>query len=81
MKRLKLPRYSYGPIVLRLLKEFTAHHRVAEEVIQNPSKEDTSTEALSKILDQMLWSMGTVKHNEMIDEVEEYKKGLPANHR
>ena len=81
MKTLKLPRYNYGPIVLKILSEFRRHHNLPEDLIPPPQTGQTTPEALASIVDHLLWSMGMSKRDEIIKEVEEYIDGLHRNCR
>jgi hypothetical protein len=77
---LVLPRIGYGPICMKLLKEFINHHQLPEDLIV-PNKSDSSQVCLAKIFDVMLRSMGEEKRKACIKDSITYLNDLPPSVR
>lgn len=80
MSKLVLPKIAYGPMCMRILKEFVAHHEIAGE-IDYPDNKDKMEDALSKIFDIILLSMGEKKREDLIVESVAYFRDLPPSLR
>lgn len=75
-RKLTLPK-KYGPMCLKILREFIAYHNLSKD-LPLPESGLSTEEALSRIFDVMLYSMGEEKRNEFLQDVNEYSKSLPA---
>jgi len=75
-RALKLPSVNYGPFCLKILNEFIAHNKLPDLPLPNPG--DKTTDALSKIFDVILSSMGEEKRDEIMKNLDEYAMGIPA---
>ena len=69
-----LPETSYGPFCNRIMQEFIEYHHLPDLPLPGPCLPPHII--LSRIYDAMLLSMGQEKRNELLIELEEYKKGL-----
>lgn len=76
---LKLPSHDYGPFCMRILHEFMEHHKIPEMPL--PHSGISTHEALSRIFDIMLCSMGEEKRSEILKNLNEYNMGIPAHFR
>lgn len=79
-KKLILPRVEYGPFCLKILNDFINHHKLSKN-LPVPSNGITNHEALSRIFDIMIHSMGDEKRQEILKDLEEYNKGIPPHFR
>lgn len=79
-KVLRLPNNKYQPFFLKVVNDFISHHKLPQG-LQMPSGNLKLHLALSLILDVMVRSMGEAKRDEIIQELEEYKLGLPREDR
>lgn len=79
-KKLKLPTKYYGPFCIKILKEFINHNKLSID-LEMPNKDEVNHQALSKIFDIILHSMGPEKHDEYITELNRYKMDIPAHFR
>lgn len=70
-KNLRLPSKDYGPICMKILKSFIKHHKLLED-LPVPEKGHSAEQALAKIFDIMLYSMGDEKRETLLKESEEY---------
>jgi len=75
-RKLTLPK-KYGPMCLKILHEFITHHKLSKN-LPLPESSSSTEEALSRIFDVMLHSMGEEKRNEVLDDVSNYSMSLPA---
>lgn len=78
-KTLRLPRISYGPICLKILDDFIKHHNLPD--LPKPQPNNTVDDALSKIFDIILHSLGDEKRDAILKEVEEYCQSIPPSAR
>ena len=79
-RSLKLPSGNYGPYCLKILHDFIEHHKLQED-LPLPSPGISTHDALSRIFDIMLHSMGEEKRAECLKNLDEYNMGLPAHFR
>lgn len=77
---LKLPSSCYGPFCMRILKEFIAHNKLPES-LPVPNTGDKTHDALSKIFDIILHSMGKEKRDQILSSLDEYNMSVPAAFR
>jgi len=75
-RKLTLPK-KYGPMCLKILHEFISYHKLPHD-IPVPDSSLSTEEALSRIFDIMLYSIGEEKRNEVLDDVSNYSMSLPA---
>src|SRR5271154_4995315 len=73
---LKLPRSNYGPYCLKILHDFIEHHKLKED-LPLPIPGLSNHEALSRIFDIMLHSLGEEKRTEYLKNLDEYNIGIP----
>lgn len=78
-KKFRLPRVCYGPMCLKILKEFMEHHKISE--MPTPQPKDSTDMALSKIFDIMICSMGEEKRDAILKDAEEYLYSVPPSAR
>lgn len=76
MKLFTLPERGYGPFCLKILFDFVEFHNLPKGMLM-PVPGLTNVQALSRIFDIILHSMGEEKRLQAISELEEYIKGLP----
>ena len=76
---LKLPSHDYGPFCMRILKEFMAHNKMPDLPVPNVG--DKTPDALSKIFEIILHSMGNEKRDQILSSLDEYKMSVPASLR
>lgn len=69
--KLQLPP-EYGPFCNKILDDFIKHHNI-NPLILRPEPGLFIEEALSRIFDAMLHSMGEGKREEVLNEIAEYK--------
>lgn len=74
---LKLPSKDYGPFCNKILTDFIEHHNLSKDLAM-PCAGLTTTEALSRIFDIVLHSMGEEKRNEALEKLKEYNMSIPA---
>jgi hypothetical protein len=74
---LKLPSKDYGPFCLKVLNDFIEHHNLPKD-LPMPCAGLTTHEALSRIFDVILYSLGEEKRQEILSNLNEYKMGIPA---
>jgi antitoxin component of RelBE/YafQ-DinJ toxin-antitoxin module len=79
-KTLILPRLNYGPICLKILTEFAKHNNLPITLLMPEAKQATH-QALARIFDILLLSMGEEKRNELLNDAEEYFNDLPPSVR
>ncbi len=77
---LKLPRISYGPICLKILKEFMTYHELPKD-LPLPEINESTQVALAKIFNVMIHSMGEEKRKEITRDAEAYLNDLPPSIR
>lgn len=73
---LNLPGHSYGPFCLKVLSDFVAHHNLPQGMLM-PVPGLTTQQALSRIFDIILHSLGEEKRLQALTELDEYIAGLP----
>jgi hypothetical protein len=78
-KTFRLPRVCYGPMCLKVLKEFMEYHNIPDMPIPQPK--DSNDKALSKIFDIMICSMGEEKREAILKDAEEYLYSIPPSGR
>jgi len=59
------------------LTDFIEHHNLPKD-LPMPCAGLSTTEALSRIFDIVLHSMGDEKRNEALEKLKEYNMGIPA---
>lgn len=74
-KTLRLPELNYGPICMKILKEFINHHKLPND-LPIPEKGLFLEESLARIFNVMLYSMGEQKREELLKDSEEYLRSL-----
>jgi len=74
---LKLPSKDYGPFCNKILTDFIEHHNLPKDLAM-PSVGLSTGEALSRIFDIILHSMGEQKRNEALEKLKEYNMSIPA---
>ena len=77
---LKLPSGNYGPYCLKILHDFIEHHKLQSD-LPLPIPGLPTHEALSRIFDIMLHSMGEEKRAECLKNLDDYNMGIPAHFR
>jgi hypothetical protein len=71
MTPIRLCKTNYGPIFLKILTEFSEHHKIkCDELL--PINGEHPSIALSKILTLMSLTMGDEKHSLNVKEVDDY---------
>lgn len=80
IRSLHLPSGNYGPFCLKILHDFIEHHKLSSD-LPLPIPGLTTHEALSRIFDVMLHSMGEEKRQETLKNLDEYSMGIPAHFR
>jgi hypothetical protein len=71
-KRLfNLPSTNYGPICLKILHDFIEHHKIIAD-LPMPTSGLKTHEALSRIFDIIIHSMGNEKQEEYLKNLDEY---------
>lgn len=73
---LKLPSHGYGAFCLKILSDFVDHHNLPKGMLM-PVPGLTNHEALSRIFDLILHSMGEEKRLQVLSELDEYIACLP----
>ena len=79
-KELMLPTRNYGPICMKILKEFIAHHHLPED-LPLPSPGIKSDQMLARIFDVMLHTLGKEKRDAFLKDAEDYYYSLPPSVR
>jgi hypothetical protein len=79
-KKLNLPTSMYGPICMKILKDFIEHHKIPADLAL-PQQGCSTIFSLNCIFNAMIETMGEEKRNALIKEVEEYSMSLPAAFR
>ena len=74
---LKLPSKDYGPFCNKILTDFIEHHNLSKD-LPMPCGGLTTSEALSRIFDIILHSLGEEKRNEALEKLKEYNMGIPS---
>jgi hypothetical protein len=77
---LSLPSHNYGPFCLKILSDFVEYHNLPKGMLM-PVPGLTNVEALSRIFDLILHSMGEEKRLEILKLLDEYVLGLPSEPR
>ena len=74
---LKLPSKDYGPFCMKVLTDFIEHHNLPKD-LPLPCPGLTTTEALSRIFNVILYSMGDEKRLDALEKLKEYNMGIPS---
>ena len=74
---LNLPGHSYGTFCLKILSDFVEHHNLPKGMLM-PVPGLTTNDALSRIFDIILHSMGEEKRLKALNELDEYIAGLTS---
>jgi hypothetical protein len=74
---LKLPSSNYGAFCCKILIDFMKHHNIQTH-LPVPNHTDKNIDALSKIIDIMVETMGEEKRKEILADLNKYKISLPA---
>lgn len=73
---LNLPSHGYGPFCIKVLSDFVIHYDLPKGMLM-PTPGLTNHEALSRIFDIILHSMGEEKRLQILSELDEYISSLP----
>ena len=77
---LLLPSINYGPICLKILKEFVEHHDLPKD-LPVPEMYIPMHKSLSRIFDIIIHSMGDEKRQKILDDLDKYKMDMPSHFR
>ncbi len=79
-RKFLLPKVEYGPISMKILKEFVSYHKLEGEILY-PEKDLDLSICLSRILHIMVKSMGKDWEKNIQDNLDEYNMTIPAFYR
>ena len=79
-QQLKLPSVGYGPFCMKILQEFISHNNLSND-LPLPNVGDKTHDALSKIFDIILHSMGEEKRNQILLRLDEYNMSVTDTFR
>lgn len=79
-KEMSLPKTRYEPFFLKAMSDFIAFHKLPKD-IPVPQGHIMPHKLLSYILDLMAHSMGDEKREQLVNELNDYKQGLPFDLR
>ena len=72
-----LPQDKYGPFCMKILRDFIEYHNIPKD-IPLPIPGLLIHMSLSRIFDAIAYSMGKDKRDQILIELEEYKKNLKS---
>lgn len=74
-----LPRKRFEPFFLKVMRDFLDHHKLPH--LDFPKDGALPHIVFSYIVESLAYSMGAEKRKELIEELEQYKLGLPFDIR
>jgi len=80
LPEMKLPKSLFQPFFLKVMSDFIEHNKLPSD-LPLPQGNMSLPVAMSCILDVISYSMGKEKRDLILQELEEYKAGLPFDLR
>lgn len=74
----RLPKIAYGPICLRILREFVSYHNIKDD-FDYPAQGDQTHQALEKIFHIIYLSMNEDVRHTLLNEINAYYRDLPPS--